>query len=75
MLCAKVSKCICKKYSQAHTSISSIQDLRTGGCWLDLWLGRYSFSGLMTVIATEFIPPSQLSIFFENGYVEKQLVA
>ena len=38
------------------------QDLRTGGGRFDPQLGHYSFSELMTVIATEFIPLLPLSI-------------
>ena len=42
--------------------IGSVQNLRTGGRWFDLWLGQYSVFGLTTVIATGFIPLSLLPI-------------
>ena len=45
-----------------RSSVGAIADLRTGGHWFDPWLGQYSFLGLMKIIATEFIPLSQLSI-------------
>ena len=48
--------------AQPHSSVGSIPYLRIGGCWFDPWLGQYSFRGLMIVIATGFIPLSQLSI-------------
>ena len=44
--------------AEAHSSVGSIADLRTGGHWL----GQYSSRGLMIVIATGFIPLSQLSV-------------
>ena len=30
---------------QPHSSASSTQDLKTGGCWFDPQLVQYSFSG------------------------------
>ena len=50
------------KYAEPHSSVGSIADLRTGGCWFDPRLGQYSFRGLMIVIATGFIPLSPLSV-------------
>ena len=39
-----------------------VKDLRTGGRWFDPRLGRYSFRGLITVIATGFISLSPMSV-------------
>ena len=44
------------------SSVSSVQDLKAGGCWFDPRLGQYSVRGLMIVIATGFIRLSLLSI-------------
>ena len=41
--------------AETHSSVGSFANLRTGGRWFDPRLGRYSFRGLMIVIATEFI--------------------
>ena len=49
-------------FAEPHSSDSSVADLRTGGRWFDHLFGRYSFRGLMIVIATGFIPLSPLSI-------------
>ena len=46
-----------------HSSVDNVLVLRTGGYWFDPRLSQYSFWGLMTVIATGFIPLSLLSIF------------
>ena len=43
-------------------SVGSVADLRTGGRWFDPGLEKYSFRGLMIVIATGFIPLSPLSV-------------
>ena len=48
--------------AEPHCSVSTIADLRTGGRWFDSQVGRYSLRGLMTVIATGFIPLSPLSV-------------
>ena len=48
--------------TESHSSVCSIADFRTGGCWFDPLLGQYSFRGLLIVIATGFIPFSLLSI-------------
>ena len=48
--------------AQPHSSVGSIQHLRTGGCWFDPRLGQYSLRGLMMVFATGFIPLSPLSV-------------
>ena len=47
---------------EPHSSIGSVADLRTGGRWFDPRFGKYSFRGLITVIATGFIPLSPLSV-------------
>ena len=44
--------------AEPHSSVGSVADLRTGGRWFDPRQGR----GLMTVIATGFIPLSPLSV-------------
>ena len=46
---------------EPHNSVSSVQDWRIRGRWLDPLLCQYSFQGLETVIATGFIPLSRLS--------------
>ena len=48
--------------AKPHSSVSSIADLKTGGCWFDPRLGQYSMQGFMIVIATGFIPLSLLSV-------------
>ena len=48
--------------AKPDSSVGSVADLGTGGCWFDPWLGQYSFQGLMMVIATGFIPISPLSV-------------
>ena len=48
--------------AEPRSSVGSVADLRTGGRWFDPWFGHYSFRGLMTVIATGFIPLSPLSV-------------
>ena len=50
------------KQSRPSNSVCKVQDLRKGGRWFDPQHGQYSFQGLMIVIATVFIPLSQLSI-------------
>ena len=47
---------------EPHSSVGSVEDLRTGGRWYDPRLGQYSFRGLIIVIATGFIPLSPLSV-------------
>ena len=42
--------------AEPHSSVGSVADLRTGGRRFDTRLGQYSFRGLMTVIATGYIP-------------------
>ena len=46
------------------TSVTSMQDLRTGGCWFDLYASQYSFQGMMIAIQTGFFPLSPLSIIW-----------
>ena len=36
-------------FAESHSSVSSIADLRAGGCWFDPRLGQYSFQGFMIV--------------------------
>ena len=48
--------------AESHSSVGSVADLRTGGLWFDRQLDRYSFRGLMIVIATGFIPLLSLSV-------------
>ena len=52
------------KFRPPHSSVGNIADLRTGCRWFNLWLGQYSFRGLMVVIATGFIslPPLFVSL-------------
>ena len=49
-------------FAEPYSSVGSVADLKTEGCWFDPRLGQYSFRGLMLVIATGFIPLSLLSI-------------
>ena len=49
-------------FAKPHCSFGSMQDLRTGSRWFDLWLSQYSFWGLMIVILTGFIPLLPLPI-------------
>ena len=51
-----------KLFAKPHSSVGSIVDLRIRGRCFDPRLGKYSFHGLMIVIATGFIPLSPLSI-------------
>ena len=44
------------RHAELHSSFGSVQDLRTGACWSDLWLSQYSFRVFMFVIGTVFIP-------------------
>ena len=61
------------RYAEPRSSVGSVADLGTGGLRFDPRLGRYSFRGLMTLIATGFIPLSVCS--FDSDYVGKQRVA
>ena len=60
-----------------YLRIRTIANLRTGSRWFYPRLGQYSFSELMTGIATGFIPLSLVTTVrcFYNGYVGKQPVA
>ena len=49
-------------FEESQSTVGSVADLRTRGRWFDPRLGRYSFRGMMIVIATEFIPLSPLSV-------------
>ena len=51
-----------KDHAEPQSSVCSVADLRTGGCWYNPLLSQYSFPGLMIVIATGFFPLSLLSI-------------
>ena len=46
----------------SFSSLDCTQDLRKGGRWFNSWGDQYSFSELLMVIATRFIPLSPLSI-------------
>ena len=61
------------KRSESHSSVGSVADLRTGGCWLDR--SKYSFRGLMIVTATGFHSSLTAVRSFDNVYVGKQPVA
>ena len=61
--------------AEPHSSVGSVAVFRTGGGRFDAWLGKYSFLGLMIVVATGFIPLSLLSVVFDSGYLGKQPVA
>ena len=49
-------------FTESHSSVGRVSDLRTGGRVFDHLLGQYSFRGLILVIATGFIPLSLLSV-------------
>ena len=63
------------KTAEPHSSVGSVADLKTGGRWFDPRLGQFSFSGLMIVIATGFVPLSSLSVVSTMVYVGKQPMA
>ena len=48
--------------AEPYSSVDGVADLRTGGRWFDLRLGKYSFQGLIMVNATGFVPPSPQSV-------------
>ena len=61
---------------EPHSSVSSIVDLGTRGCWFSPLLCQYCFWGQIMVIATGFIPLSLLSIVSTiELYVGKQPLA
>ena len=49
-------------HNPPHSSVGSLQDLRTGGRWFNPRLGQNSFQGPMIIIATGYIPLSRPSI-------------
>ena len=49
-------------YAEPHCLVGTVADSITEGCWFDPWPSKYSFRGLITVIATGFIPLSPLSV-------------
>ena len=49
-------------FSEPHSSVGSVADLRTVCPWFDLQLGQNSLRRLMIVIMTGFIPLSPLSV-------------
>ena len=51
------------------SSVASVQDLGTGGRWLDPRLGQYSFRELMIVVATGLISLSPMSIVSKRLHV------
>ena len=58
--------------AESHSSVASVVDLRTGGCWFDSWLGQSSFRGLM-IVRIHF--SLRAVCCFTNGYVGMQPVA
>ena len=48
--------------AEPHSSVSSIQVLRTEGSWFDPQAWQFYFRGLMLVIAIGLVPLSSLSI-------------
>ena len=66
---------IISKSAEPNGSVSSIEDMRTGGCWFDSWARPLLFQGLMMVIATGFIPLSPPSIISTMFMLGKQPVA
>ena len=60
-----------KQAAEPYSSVGSVKGSRTEGRWFDPWLGRCSFTGLMIIIATGFIPLTAVHCF-DNGYVGKQ---
>ena len=52
---------VISRNAERHSSVGSIEDLRTGR-WFDPRRCKYSFRGLMIVIATRFTPLSALSV-------------
>ena len=42
--------------AKPHSTVGSVVDLKIAGCWFDPLLSKYSFRGLMIVIATGFLP-------------------
>ena len=48
--------------AEPHSSVDSVANLRTGGCWVDPQLSQYSYRWLMIIIATGSIPLSLLSL-------------
>ena len=66
-------KCFALRSSQAPVAQSvAKQTWEQEVAGLDLWLGQYSFRGLIIVIATEFIPLFPLG-FFEGASLGKTL--
>ena len=61
--------------AEPHSSVGSVVDLRTGGCWFHPWLGQYSFRGSNSSHCNRI--HSSLIAFrcLDNGYLGKQPVA
>ena len=60
-------------------TVSSLQALKTGGCWFDPRLGKYSYGGVISVVATGFIPLSLLfrvltMVVWESSHLCRELV-
>ena len=51
-----------KPDAELHSSVSCVADWKAGGRWFDPRLSQYSFLGLITVVATGFIPLSPWSV-------------
>ena len=60
--------------AEPHSSVGSIQGLRTGGRWYDPRLGQYSFRRLMSHY-DRIHSPLIIDHCSDNGYVGKQPVA
>ena len=61
-------------YAKPHSLGGGVMDMRTGGRWFDPRPGKYSFRGLMIVVATGH---SSLTAVrrFDNDFVGKQQVS
>ena len=52
--------------TEPHSSVGSVADLRTAGCWFNPGLGQYSLRGLMILVATSLIPLSHRFPLFRH---------
>ena len=58
-------------YTEPHSSIGSVTNLRTGGRWFNPRLDQYSFRGLMIVTATGFNLLSTCPLFWLETNIER----
>ena len=58
-----------------HSSVGSVQDLRTGGRWVDPWLGQYSIPRIDDSHCDRIHSYHTAVDDFHNGYVGKQPLA